>query len=162
MVVIFFCHLNKTHNPHPSVLLISHIPICGAFISCISFGFDPYNPEPISSVIEDEYKYTIISCMAPRHQCSATAKWLSQTKMPNLYGNFENEIETFNSQNVLANFPQFIFYDNDLDLWSKVIKKDVYSKIRALYLYQKWRWSDQWFRRSMRNDRHTRAYAIIT
>ena len=119
----FFCHWNKTHNPHPSVLLISHIPICGAFISCISFGFDPYNPEPISSVIEDEYKYTIISCMAPRHQCSATAKWLSQTKMPNLYGNFENEIETFNSQNVLAHFPQFIFYDNDLDLWSKVIKK---------------------------------------
>ena len=57
--------------------------------------------------------------------------------MPNLYGNFENEIETFNSQNVLANFPHFIFYDNDLDLWSKVIKKDVYSKIRALYLYQK-------------------------
>ena len=56
--------------------------------------------------------------------------------MPNLYGNFENEIETFNSQNVLANFPHFIFYDNDLDLWSKVIKKMCTLKLE-LYICTK-------------------------
>ena len=50
----------------------------------------------------DAFKY-IVSL----HQCSATTKWLSQLKMSNVYGNFENEI--FNSPHVSDNFPQFSF-----------------------------------------------------
>ena len=78
-------------------------------------------------------KWDACKYITPRHQCSPTTKWLSPLKMSNLYGNFENEI--FNSPHVLANFPHFFtFLDDldlvdDLDLWLKVTKKSKCLKL---------------------------------